>query len=29
MFSIDLAGARYERGAQNATFRGNNASTGR
>jgi len=29
MFSIDTAGARYERGAQNPTFRGNNLSTGR
>ena len=29
VFSIDLAGARYELGAQNATFRGNNLSTGR
>ena len=29
MFSIDLDGARYERNAENATFRGNNASTGR
>lgn len=29
MFSIDLAGAGYEHDAENATFRGNNASTGR
>ena len=29
MFSIDTAGARYEPGAQNPTFRGNNPSTGR
>ena len=29
LFSIDTAGARYESGAENATFRGNNQSTGR
>jgi hypothetical protein len=29
LFSIDTAGARYEPGAQNPTFRGNNLSTGR
>ena len=29
LFSIDTAGARYESGAQNPTFRGNNLSTGR